>query len=339
MLLLFKSGRDHMPRLRKAIFNKSVLFISSSVEEGLPFVPNALMKLLLESALARAQYHHPVRICHFIFEANHLHMIVIVDNPDDVKDFMERFKTESAHAVNRLLGRRKRTIWCEGYDSPNLLTVDDVVDKIAYLYTNPAKDNLEDSIDRYPGLSSWSRFTAKKHTKQCPWIRRDELFPLQSTMITLKQSEGLARKLKHRASITHSFEIHPNAWMEAFSIHEVKEQIEINNRITNQVKQREDEFRKTRLKEGKSVAGAERLALQPMDKHYIPSRHGRKMWCISSDIELRKAFIWTLKHLVGRAMEVFERWKVGDYSVQFPPGLYPPAMRKLIEPLAPVFSY
>lgn len=328
-----------MPRLRKAIFNKSVLFISSSVEEGLPFVPNALVKLLLESALARALYHHPVRICHFIFEVNHLHMIVIVDNPDDVKDFMERFKTESAHAVNRLLGRRKRTIWCEGYDSPTLLTVTDVIDKIAYLYTNPAKDNLEDSIDRYPGISSWRGFIAKRHTKQCPWIKRDELFPLQSTTLTLKQSEGLARRLKTRATESHLFEIHPDAWMGAFNIEDPKEQAEINAAIVRRVGEREEEFRKERQKEGKSVMGRERLALQPMDKPYIPNRHGRKMWCISSDLELRKAFISMLKHLVERAREVYERWRVGDFSAPFPAGLYPPAMRKLVEPLAPVFSY
>lgn len=328
-----------MPRLRKAIFNKSVLFISSSVEEGLPFVPNALMKLLLESALARALHHHPIRICHFIFEANHLHMIVIVDNPDDVKDFMERFKTESAHAVNRLLGRRKRTIWCEGYDSPTLLTVGDVIDKIAYLYTNPAKDNLEDSIDRYPGLSSWNGFVAKRYIKQCPWIRRDELFPLQSTTLTLKQAEGLARRLKSRATVTHLFEIHPNAWMEAFHINESTQKVEINARIVSTVREREENFRKARQKEGKSVIGAERLSLQPMDKPYVPNRYGRKMWCICSDIELRKTFITNLKYLVRRAMEVYERWRLGDFTVPFPAGLYPPAMRKLVEPLAPVFSY
>ena len=45
--------------------------------------------------------------------------------------FMERFKCETAHAVNRLLGRRQVTVWCKGYDSPVILTLDDLVEKLA----------------------------------------------------------------------------------------------------------------------------------------------------------------------------------------------------------------
>ena len=111
-------------------------------------------------------------ISHFLVEGTHMHLIAVVQNPDDIKGFMERFKTESAHCINRLLGRKKRTVWCEGYDSPLLLTADDVVNTITYIYTNPAKDNLETSIDNYPGLSSWSMFLEHSHIKEWAWIKR-----------------------------------------------------------------------------------------------------------------------------------------------------------------------
>ncbi len=43
---------------------------------------------------------------------------------------MERFKCETGHAVNRLLGRRQVTVWCQGYDSPAILALDDLVEKM-----------------------------------------------------------------------------------------------------------------------------------------------------------------------------------------------------------------
>lgn len=51
-----------------------------------------------------------------------MHMVLVIDNPDDVPSFIGHYKTESAYTLNGILGRKKRTIWCEGYDSPIVLT-------------------------------------------------------------------------------------------------------------------------------------------------------------------------------------------------------------------------
>ena len=71
---------------------------------------NYLTEFIVMAALLRAQKHHPVVISHFLVSGTHIHMIVRVDNPEDIPGFMERFKTESAHYINRSLGRKKRTI-------------------------------------------------------------------------------------------------------------------------------------------------------------------------------------------------------------------------------------
>ena len=114
-----------MPRLRKAIFHNGVYFLTASTEQGIMIPCNPLMNFLMKSALLRALKHHPINISHFIFSTTHLHMIVRAYNPQDIPGFMERFKTESAHYINKILGRKKRTIWCSGYDSPRLLTPKD----------------------------------------------------------------------------------------------------------------------------------------------------------------------------------------------------------------------
>ncbi len=101
----------------------SVLFVTVAVEEGLLLLSNPLCLAIIRSCLAAAQKLYPVRICHLLVEATHVRLIVVVRNPDDVPAFLGHFKTESAHALNTNLGRRKRTVWCAGYDSPTVLTI------------------------------------------------------------------------------------------------------------------------------------------------------------------------------------------------------------------------
>ena len=137
-----------MPSPPKILLPKSAVFISTRIQEGLPLVPTCYMQLILQSILARAQSKYKVSVCHFLFMSNHLHMLLVVNNPDEVPAFMDMIKTESAHAINRLLGRRQRTVWCSGYDSPPVLTLEDIILKINYIYTNPQSADLVDTIDR-----------------------------------------------------------------------------------------------------------------------------------------------------------------------------------------------
>ena len=82
--------------------------------------------------------------------------------------------------------------------------------------------------------------------------------------------------------------------------------------------------------------GRERLVNQQLNTTYQPDRHGKKMWCISADKELRKRFIDWAKELVTEAREVLKRWRMGDFYVPYPPGLYPPSLPKRAE-LLPVW--
>src|SRR5690606_2688166 len=99
------------------------------------------------------------------------------------------------------------------------------------------------------------------------------------------------------------------------------------------VRQNESQLRKERALSGAKVIGRQRLISRHMDMSYIPNRSGRRMHCISSDIPRRVKFINKKKAVVEEGKRVAERWKVGDFSVPYPPGLFPPSMPKLVEPL------
>ena len=323
-----------MPGLQKVILNKTVVALTSSMEEGLYLPANPLMKAIVEGQLARAQHLHPVRINHYLFESNHFHMLATVDNPGDIKGFMGRVKTETAHAINRLMGRRKRTVWCKGYDSPTVLTVEDVINRIVYIYTNPAKDGLERTIDLYPGLSSFAAWQGGETIKSCAWITRNLLKPLTTHVLSQAQYAGIARSLQEKAKASHTFEVFPDDWMEVFGITEAEHRKKINDEILRRIRAREQMYEMERLEKGYGVVGASRLVAEPRDKPYVPTRRdGRKMWCICQAKDLRKRFIAEARRRVQIAREVYRRWQVGDFSVGYPAGLFPPSMPKRVEAL------
>ena len=78
-----------------------------SVEEGLLFLSNPLCMSIIQSCLVAAYLLYPVRISHITVEATHIHMVITVLDPDHVNAFIRHFKTESAHAINTILGRKK----------------------------------------------------------------------------------------------------------------------------------------------------------------------------------------------------------------------------------------
>ena len=318
--------------------NRSVLFCTFSLEEGILLLANPLCKAILKSCLARAQILHPVRICHFIVNATHVHIVLVVENPDDVHAFIRCFKTETAHMINGLLGRDKRTVWCEGYDSPVVLTPVRALIAIAYLYANPAKDNLESSIDKYPGFSSWEMYRSGKTTRSWKRLRRPQFEFIPRDAHNLRGYSKLAEELLAESKEMQTFTLEPNAWMEAFGFRCPKQQQEITERLIKRIRHLEERAERLRTEQKKRVLGREKLNNQVFDLSYRSKRTGRRMWCLSEKKNVRVAFITFFKKLMQTARAVRQKWKGGEVSVPYPPGLYPPSMPKLANAFGNAFG-
>lgn len=313
----------------------SVLFITFSLEEGLLLQCNPLCEVIIKSCLARAQFLYPVTICGILVEPNHVHLLLVVDNPDDVPAFMRYFKTESSHMLNRILGRRKRTIWCESFDDPIVLTPVRALLVMAYIYSNPAKDNLIESIEQYPGVSSWMMFVKGEHKKTWKRLRRDYFRFLPADARNLRGYTREAQRVLSLSNSTHDFVIKPDAWLEAFGISTKEAKEQINQRIIERVALIEARARRKRQRDNNArVIGVEKLQNQAFDLTRQSHRKGKHMWCLSEKRSMRVKFIGFLKGLFQKARDVQARWALGDLSVPYPPGLYPPSFPKLAEPLS-----
>jgi hypothetical protein len=319
---------------RKYYPHGAVVFASLSLEQGLLLLANPLCQLIIRSCLARAKFLYPVRLCHFIIEGNHVHMIFVVIDPSDACHFVGHFKAETAHRINQLFGWKKRTIWCEGYDSPVVLSPVRALMCIAYLYANPAKDNLEDSIDKFPGLSSWKMFRKGDLKKDWAYIPRPRYRELSAQAHSLEGYTRVAARLLANADSSHEFELEPDAWLDAFGISEKEEQEKWNQALVKRVRVLEKRARTKREEAGKSPLGRAALLRQKMSFAYKSNRNGKRMWCLSEKKRVRVQFISFLKKLREKAREVYRRWHLGDYSLAYPPGLFPPSQPKLFEPIA-----
>jgi hypothetical protein len=313
--------------------NRGVLFCTFSLEEGLLLLANPLCLAIVKSCLARATELYPVRICHIIVEATHIHLVLVVIDPSHVEAFFRYFKTESAHMINGLLGRNKRTLWCEGYDSPIVLTPTRALIAIAYLYSNPAKDNLETSIDRYPGFSSWKMFQSGKLTRKWKRLRRPQFTPITRDASNLRGYTKFAEEIVAASEDLQTFTLEPNAWMEAFGYDSPEQQQQINEQLIARIRLLEERAEKKRVRDRKRVLGRERLMTQVFDTTYRPKRKGRRMWCLSEKRSVRVGFIRFFKALMQKARAVRARWRLGDVTLPYPPGLYPPSMPKLANAL------
>jgi hypothetical protein len=251
---------------------------------------------------------------------NHLHLLAVVDNPDVIASFMDKVKTELAHAVNRLLGRRKRTLWCDGYDAVPVLTLEDAISKFVYLYANPQQAGLERTIDKYPGFSTWEMFLSETHSLEAPWIHRPSIGRLATPAVSEREDAALVERLRAENKELFTFSFNPQAWLKCFNILPT-EWKRMKERIVSGVREVEAKLNETRTGD---CIGAERLKRAPIDQPYVPQKFTPRRWCICRDISLRTQFIAQVKALIKQGRDVYERWKRGDFSIPYPPELFAP---------------
>lgn len=89
------------------------------------------------------------------------------------------------------------------------------------------------------------------------------------------------------------------------------------------VREREAEYRAKRLKEGKSVLGAEKLRLQPYMKPHSPKKRERKIFLVCHNRKRRKKLLYLYRMLFARLRDCYEAVKDGK-DVVWPPGTFTP---------------
>ncbi|MCB0358284.1 MAG: hypothetical protein KDD44_01565 [Bdellovibrionales bacterium] len=328
-----------MPRSRRYIKARAVYEIVFRAHSSLPFPCTDYMRLIIEGILARVQRDHKVVLHHYVLEGSHPHIIITAKDARQCMRFYAQLKKQITDAIKRLLGLKRLKLWEDHASVIEIPTLDDLILKISYSYLNPSNDDLSDSIDRYPGISSWSAFLDADSIDACvssvhPWIRQPMISQLPSRSVTPAQDRMITREMKSRAKCTHTLRIYPWLWMELFK-DELPEGglAEVKQLILDCIRAGEADNRKRRELTNKRVMGKERLRAQPLLKAHTPKKKERKILVQSRFRDIRKALIEEFKRIDALCRAVYERWKQGDFSCSWPPGTFPPPLPPLANAL------
>ena len=290
-------------------------------EEGLPLVPSRTMEKICRSYLAAAATKYKIRPTAVKVMGNHVHKKVIVDDPADLPDFVEYFKRETSHAINKLLGRTQRTVWKRGYDPVRILDAEKSFDRTVYFYLNAARANLVESIDDYPGFSTWQNGFEETFTLTEDHIARDTVPTLSFPSLTDQQDLRIVHDLAEKSNKQYSVEIDCLAWMECYEETRNGDRAAMAQRIRDAVYSEERRLASLRKF---PVIGASTLRRQSMRKAHTPKKFGKRMICMSSDIERRKEYICWFKSLVAEREKLKKKLSPREFLARVFPGFFRP---------------
>lgn len=322
-----------MPRTRRYIRENKPYELILRVKDCIPFVPNKTVNAIIKSALSRSLRDNKITLCHFLWMGNHPHIIFIAHNPQDCVNFYQELQKKITDSFKRLLGKHRLSLWEGDSVLAEILDPHKMIEKIAYLYANPARASLTDSVTEYPGLSSWRYFSTGSDLSltNIPWIRLPAIQELPSLHLSPSEDEQVCRQMTDNSTVFHDIPLVPDAWMECFGIVKDSDKLCMNRKILEILYTMESGERSKRAAQGRSVIGARRLINASLMKSHEPKKSERRVYVHSSDRELRISYIQMIREFCRKCKECYELYKKGE-SVVWPPGAFRPSAPPLIAP-------
>lgn len=325
-----------MARGRRCIFTNCVYEICIRTRQGLPFVTRKYMKMLLRSVMARVQRDQKVIIIQYTWMANHLHMMVIVKDRAACTQFYGELQKQLTESLKKLLGLRHLTLWKSNVVS--VIPLEDVAtiqQRLAYFAANPASADLVDSIEDYPGLSTYWDFMRDlssvdaAYSIRCPWVRLPMIGKLKNLAVSDTEDLEICAKWESEATEFHDLVVQPHAWMKLFGIERRGEVRATNRQIISQIKELEERARVRRKARNKKIMTAEVLRQQALNMTYEPEKPTQRIYVYSVDPGLLSEQLRRYQEFNNHCVDCYERWRCGDLSVEWPLGAFRPPIPNL----------
>lgn len=311
-----------MPSAKKVPLPGMPHEICFRVETGLPFPPTrSLLKILRSQLAAAAALYTGIKLIAWVYMANHVHMLVLVESPDQLGHFVEYIKRESAHAINNLLGRNQRTVWADGYYFSVINDAEKLKERLAYFYTNPTRAGLVESIDEYPGFTSWEKGYQPVITITERHVGRETIPALSSPAMTDQEDIRLAASLGKKSKKINTIEVDTLCWLKCYESTKNADREQVAQEIRDRVYGAERLIAKERKY---PVIGGPELRRQSMLKPHAPKKFGPRMLCMGTDVEHRKMLIRWFKSLFAEREELRKKLSPQEFLKQVFPGFFRP---------------
>jgi len=299
--------------------------------ETLPLPPTETTNQLLAGILARTQRDEKVTLCNFVEMNSHTHQHVIPDNPNQHVKFYMEYQKKVTDSIRKLTNLRRLQLW-EGRPSVIMLAeLQDGINRMVYLFCNPAKAGLVASIDQYPGLNTWEAFKtcepsvdAEVRTR-AHWTPVSLLKPLpEGSRLSPANDREMAKQMREtEGTLEYELVVKPLAWLRAYGVTDPKQIEDIRQSIIRRVYAQEAELAKDRLEEGKPILGAERLKQQPYLRPHTPKKKERRISVICANDVVRPQIIASQKDITRQHRGCYQALKEGRPH-EWPPGTFIP---------------
>jgi len=320
-----------MPRSPRVVFENSLYEIVPRAREGLPLPPNEVTNQLLTGVLARTQRDQKVTLCNFVEMNNHVHQHCIPKEAHQHAKFYMEYQKKVTDTVRRLTKRSRLSLW-EGRPSViKIAELEDAIQRLIYIFLNPAKASLERSIDDYPGLTTWKAFTTCDASVdaevriQAYWTPVSSLESLPSgNRLSPACDKAMAARLREAEDVVpYELVIKPLAWLKVYGVTDSTQIERIRKRIIREVYAGEAKLARERLKQGRGILGAQRLRHQEYLAPHTPKKRERNIFLICGNHLLRSALIRVFQDIFATCRTSYLALKVG-LPHEWPPGTFIP---------------
>jgi putative transposase len=300
--------------------NRRVVHVTNRCWKGLPFSPNRFMRRSLEAVLAKAQNKYQIVIICYLFMGNHYHLI-LAGGGKRLSPFMNYIDGEIAKRMIRLYGNHwGGHFWQDRYHEQKLCSVDDVLNKTAYIFANPVKAGLVHKASEYPGASSIRALyrSDNKTSSLLPFTYPRRFKKLKSLRTSRKEELRLCKEHIERADEYLSLSTDLFAWESCFK--EQRTRGECLDTIRGLIAEAQDEASR------KAALGRERLLNQAVNLSYTPKKrhHSKTPFLEAADSELRKVEIASFRYFQTLCRDAWQKFSKGLHVI-WPTGAYRPS--------------
>lgn len=301
------------------IQSKSVYEICFRAREGIPLPCREEINFLVECALAWALRDSPVKVCSIVVMGNHIHLLVVVYDPNKAVKFYGELMKRLTDSIKRYTEKKHLRIWESRAMVALVADPKACIERIKYFYLNPARANLVKSIDVYPGVSSWEAF--KDSNPDSKTVVEKLLPKIHLTEISRPSIHSLMSKKPQNGF--YKLKIHPFAWIEAYPEYSLEPE-KIRFEIIDEIKSTEEFFANKRAKEKIVLRTIKELKTQRVLSPFTPQKYERKVFVLSSDKDLRISLIDKILTLSEKCKKLYQLWKQGIEPLDWPSGMFKP---------------
>jgi hypothetical protein len=320
-----------MPRSRRVIFSNTLYEIVPRAREGLPLPPNEVTNQLLTGILARTQRDNKVTLCNFVEMNNHAHQHCIPNEPEQHSKFYMEYQKKITDTVRRLTKRTHLNLWERRPGVIKLAELEDAIQRLVYIFLNPAKAGLENSIDDYPGLNTWRAFTTCEASVDAEvgieayWtpVSSLESLPNGNRLSPACEKKMATQMRESKNTVRYELVVKPLAWLKIYGVTDPRRIEAIRQRIIREVYAGEAKLARERRDQGRGVIGAQRLRHQEYLKSHIPKKKERKIFVICGNHSLRSILIKIFQDIFATCRSCYLALKAG-LPHEWPPGTFIP---------------